>query len=186
MPTSPSSFSAVKVDLQYLAWRLALLLGIAVGLAAIFSRDSVRYGTTPELRVPVVGVEARDLVDSFTDPRDEDRVHKAIDIPAPRGTLVVAATAGRIDAIFSSTNGGLAAYQIDGTRTRCFYYAHLDRYAQGLEEGHYLNPGDSIGYVGTTGNAPDDVPHLHFAVLSVTETTRCSDGRPLNPIALFR
>lgn len=183
MPASPNS---LRADLEYLAWRLALLLGIAVGLAAMFSRDSARDETTSGLRVPVVGVEARDLVDSFRDPRDEDRLHDAIDIPAPRGTLVVAATAGRIDALFSSANGGLSVYQIDGTRTRCFYYAHLDRYARGLEEGHYLNPGDSIGYVGTTGNAPDHVPHLHFAVLSLAEATRCSDGRPLNPIALFR
>ena len=172
--------------LQFLGSRLAVLLGIVVALAAMFSRDSVRYATTTGLRVPVVGVETRDLVDSFTDPRDGDRLHEAIDIPAARGTAVVAATAGRIDAIFSSTNGGLGVYQIDGTRTRCFYYAHLDRYARGLEEGRYLNPGDSIGYVGTTGNAPDDLPHLHFAVLSLTETTRCSDGRTLNPIALFR
>jgi murein DD-endopeptidase MepM/ murein hydrolase activator NlpD len=145
-----------------------------------------RYETSSKLRVPVDGVEVRDLVDSFSDPRDADRFHQAIDILAPRGALVVAATRGRVRRIFSSPRGGLGVYQIDPTRTRCFYYAHLDRYARGLEEGQDLEPGDAIGYVGTTGNAPEGVPHLHFAVLNLTESGRCADGHPINPIALLR
>jgi murein DD-endopeptidase MepM/ murein hydrolase activator NlpD len=169
-----------------LVWRLSVLSGIFVIMGAMFSRDSVRYGTTAGFRVPVTGVDPRELVDSFADPRDGNRVHEAIDILAPRGTLVVAASAGRVRRIFSSSRGGLGVYQVDGTGTRCFYYAHLDHYANGLEEGRYLNSGDAIGYVGTTGNAPEAVPHLHFAVMRLDERTRCSEGQPLNPIALFR
>lgn len=176
---------APRDALQFLGWRVAALFGIVLALVAMFSRDDVRHGPIETLLVPVRGVDASELVDSFSDPRDAGREHEAIDIPAPRGTLVVAAAPGRIRRIFSSASGGLGLYQIDDTETLCLFYAHLDRYIRGLEEGHLLSAGDPIGYVGTTGNAPDEHPHLHFAVLSLTQTTRCSDGRALNPMALF-
>lgn len=173
--------------IRYLGWRLAAFLGIVLAIGLMLSKDSVRYGAaTTELRVPVTGVDARDLIDSFRDPRDEGRMHEAIDIPAPRGTLVVAAVGGRVRRIFSSASGGLGVYQIDSSTTRCLYYAHLERYAEGLAEGRHLNAGDPIGYVGTTGNAPDEHPHLHFAVVSLSETARCGDGRAINPLTLLR
>jgi murein DD-endopeptidase MepM/ murein hydrolase activator NlpD len=169
-----------------LAWRLAALIGIVLVLGAVLARDTVRYGPSEPLLVPVFGVERHELVDSFGDPRDEDRLHEAIDIPAPRGTPVVAAAPGRVQSVFRSSRGGLSVYQIDRTETWCLYYGHLDRFADGLEAGQYLNTGDAIGTVGTSGNAPDDVPHLHFAVLTLGDTMRCSDGRAVNPFALFR
>lgn len=143
--------------------------------------------TTASLLVPVRGVAASAFGDSFSDPREGERLHEAIDIPARRGALVVAAAAGRVRRIFSSPRGGLGVYQVDRGEGRCFYYAHLDRYASGLREGVFLNRGDRIGYVGTTGNAPDDVPHLHFAVRVLDETAqRCAEGVPVNPYHLFR
>lgn len=172
--------------LRPLVWRLGSLVGITIAVVAILSSDRVRYGAPERFRVPVLGVDAADLVDSFTQPRDGLRRHSAIDIPAPRGTPVVAATGGRVHRIFSSPRGGIGAYQIDHTGARCLYYAHLDGYAEGLEEGQLLNPGDAIGFVGTTGNAPDDVPHLHFAVMQLTGEDRCSEAQPINPISLFR
>jgi murein DD-endopeptidase MepM/ murein hydrolase activator NlpD len=99
---------------------------------------------------------------------------------------VVAAAAGRVESILRSSRGGLSVYQRDRSETRCLYYAHLDRFADGLEAGQLLSPGDAIGYVGTTGNARREVPHLHFAVMSVGERMPCSDGRAVNPMLLFR
>lgn len=166
--------------------RLVALIGIVVASGAACSKGVIRQRPWPTLRVPVSGVDVRELADTFYAPRDGDRIHRAIDILAPRGTLVVAATGGRVERIFSSTNGGLGVYQRDDTGTRCFYYAHLDGYARGLEVGQRVTAGDAIGYVGTTGNAPDHLPHLHFQVLSLSETRRCADGRAINPMALFR
>lgn len=169
-----------------LLWRAFVLIGIAALVGTMCSRGVARYEASGRLRVPVAGVEVRELVDTFSDPRGRDRVHHAIDIPASRGTRVVAAAPGTIHRIFSSGSGGLGVYQLDSTRTRCFYYAHLDRYAPGLEEGLELDAGELIGYVGSTGNAPDGTPHLHFEVLALEKTTRCSRSRPINPIRLIR
>ena len=130
---------------------------------------SVRFFGTLEgktLVMPVAGAKTMDLRDNFEEPRGS-RVHQAIDILAPRGTPVVAADEGRVTKLFTSKQGGLTVYQFDRDDTHSYYYAHLDRYADGLKEGAYLRPGDPVGYVGTTGNAPPDTPHLHFAIFEL-------------------
>lgn len=132
------------------------------------------------LKMPVAGARTLDLRDNFEEPRGSRR-HEAIDILAPRGTPVVAADEGRIAKLFTSKQGGLTAYQFDRTETHAYYYAHLDRYAEGLKEGGYLRPGDPVGYVGTTGNAPKDTPHLHFAIFELGPEKRWWEGKPLNP-----
>ena len=117
--------------------------------------------------VPVVGVEPRAIRNSFNDPRSGGRTHRAYDIPARRGTPVVAAVAGRVLAKRNNGLGGITMYLVDRDQEFVYYYAHLDRYARGVNEGDDVEQGHVLGYVGTTGNAPANFPHLHFQVLRV-------------------
>ena len=82
---------------------------------------------------------------------------------------------------FTSKPGGLTVYQFDPASVYCYYYAHLDHYAENLKEGMVLNRGDLIGYVGTTGNAPANTPHLHFAIFKIGPQKRWWEGTPVNP-----
>lgn len=137
------------------------------------------------LIVPVEGVEPEELYDSYPDPRSGGRTHEALDIMAPRGTPVLAADDGRIVKLFDSALGGVSLYQFDPTETYCYYYAHLNRYERGLEEGDIVRRGDVIGYVGSTGNAPDHAPHLHFAIYILPEDKRWWKGDPINPFPIL-
>lgn len=132
------------------------------------------------LLVPVAGVQPDSLTDQFELARGR-RVHEAIDIVAPRGTPVVAVDEGRVAKLFSSRAGGLTVYQFDPGQRLAYYYAHLDRYAGGLREGMDLRRGDVIGYVGSSGNASANVPHLHFAVFRLGNPPRWWEGEAVNP-----
>jgi peptidoglycan LD-endopeptidase LytH len=138
-----------------------------------------------ELAIPVEGVEPGALYDSFDDARGSRR-HQAIDIMAERGTPVRAVDHGRIQKLFTSAAGGLTIYQFDSTATYCYYYAHLDAYADGLTEGDAVKRGDVIGYVGSTGNAAPDAPHLHFAITRLTGEKQWWKGEPINPYPILR
>ena len=117
------------------------------------------------LVVPVIGVHPADLSDTFTQSRESGaRRHDAIDIPAPRGTQIVAAAPGRIEKLFTSEPGGMTIYVRSPDGKWVYYYAHLDAYRPGLAEGEQLSTGDWIGNVGSTGNADPAAPHLHFAI----------------------
>jgi murein DD-endopeptidase MepM/ murein hydrolase activator NlpD len=135
--------------------------------------------------LPVQGVQARQLHDTFREARPGGRVHDAIDIPAPRGTPVLAVTDGRILRLHQGSLGGNAIYQLapDG-RTR-FYYAHLDAYAQGLEVGRVVHRGEVIGYVGDTGNAQPGDTHLHFSIAILDDVHRWWEGRNVDPYPIL-
>ena len=138
------------------------------------------------LLIPVRGVRPVELQDTFTDARGGgSRSHQALDIMAPRGTPVLAATAGRIEKLFDSAQGGLTIYEFDKARERAYYYAHLDRYADGLAEGREVDAGEVIGYVGSTGNASEDAPHLHFAIFELGPEKKWWEGTPINPFPLL-
>lgn len=138
-----------------------------------------------DLEIPVRGVEENELYDSFDDARGS-RVHQAIDIMAERGTPVLAVEDGSIEKLFESKAGGLTIYQFDPSEAFCYYYAHLDSYAHNLREGATVKKGDVIGYVGSTGNAPKNAPHLHFAIFRLTSEKQWWKGEPLNPYPLLR
>ena len=138
------------------------------------------------LVVPVQGIAAADLMDTYDDPRGSNRVHEALDIMAPAGTPVLATADGVVEKLFDSDNGGLTIYQFDPTETWCYYYAHLQRYAPGLAEGDHVKRGEVIGYVGSTGNASADAPHLHFGIYRLGEQKRWWKGAPVNPYPLLR
>lgn len=139
----------------------------------------------PALKIPVQGIKASDLTDSFTDARGQDRVHDAIDIMAPEGTPVLAAADGPVVKLFDSVPGGLTLYQFDEAGNVAFYYAHMQRYAEGVEEGMQLRQGDLVGYVGHTGNADPAAPHLHFAIFVLGPEKRWWEGEAINPYPLF-
>lgn len=141
----------------------------------------------PALLVPVQGVAAQDLRDTYTDQRSGGaRVHEALDIMAPRGTPVLAADDGRIAKLFLSQPGGITIYQFDASSRFAYYYAHLDGYAPGLAEGQTVRRGQLLGYVGSTGNARPDAPHLHFGIFRLDAAQRWWTGVPINPFAYLR
>jgi murein DD-endopeptidase MepM/ murein hydrolase activator NlpD len=135
--------------------------------------------------IPVAGIQADALRDNFLDAR-RGHVHQALDIMAPRGTPVLAAVDGKVRKLFTSKAGGLTIYETDPLESTIYYYAHLDRYADGLVEGEALQRGDVIGYVGTTGNAPPNSPHLHFAIAILPPTKEWWKGEPVNPYPILK
>ena len=165
-----------------LAWLLAPGWAMAqtgveqTGAALLAARD---------LQFPVDGIRPDSVRDTFDDGRPGHR-HEALDIMAPRGTPVRAVDDGRLVKLFDSKPGGLTVYQFDPASQLAYYYAHLDRYAEGLREGMQLRRGDLIGYVGTTGNAAPDAPHLHFAVFLLGPEKQWWKGEALNPHSALR
>jgi peptidoglycan LD-endopeptidase LytH len=139
------------------------------------------------LLLPVQGVRREQLQDTFNDARGNGaRTHEALDIMAPRGTPVLAAEDGRIVKLFTSKQGGLTIYEFDPTVTYAYYYAHLDRYADGLKEGDAVRRGQVLGYVGSTGDASPDAPHLHFSIFRLTPEKQWWKGDAINPYGLLR
>lgn len=141
---------------------------------------------TLKLIVPVAGVQPGQLRDTYADSRSEGRVHDAIDIPAPQGTPVVTAADGQIIKLFQSDRGGTTIYQLSADKKLIFYYAHLQRYADGLSEGKFVRQGEVIGYVGDTGNAGPGNYHLHFSIAVVSDPKRYWEGTNINPYPLLR
>ena len=153
----------------------------AVGTAQV-SGDPLRG-----LLIPVAGVRAEQLQDTFDAARSEGRVHDAIDIIAPRNTPVLAAADGRIVKFFQSVKGGTTLYQLAAADEHVvLYYAHLERYADGMAEGHFARRGETLAYVGDTGNATPGNTHLHFQIYRVADPRHFWNGENLNPYPLLR
>lgn len=134
--------------------------------------------------IPVLGVKPSDLYDSYGDGRSGGRAHQALDIIAPEGTPVVAAVRGSILRYFRSEKGGETIYQ-RGEDGLIYYYAHLQRYEPGIDEGDVVRAGTVIGYVGNSGNAGPDNYHLHFAIWRPTSEKSYWDGEAINPYPLL-
>ncbi len=163
---------------------------VPVGAVRSPHRRDVAGGVRPDdrdLLIPVGGVPASALSDSFTDERGEGaRLHEAIDIMAPRGTPVIAAAGGTVERLHVSAAGGNTIYLRSPNRETIHYYAHLADYAPGLAEGQRVARGDRLGTVGSTGNAAPDAPHLHFAILRTTADAEWWEpATALNPYPLL-
>ena len=137
------------------------------------------------LLVPLASIEARSLRSSFRETRGGGRAHEAIDILAPRHTAVRAVEDGVIAKLFLSKAGGITVYQFDPSGRFVYYYAHLERYAEDLREGAAVRRGQTLGFVGTSGNAPPDTPHLHFAIFRLGPERRWWEGQALNPFPVL-
>ena len=163
-------------------WLALSTCALAAPAAGVCQASAGLLPEPPALQLPVAGVAARDLRDTFAERRDGDRRgHEAIDILAPRGTAVLAVDDGRIVKLFPSKPGGITIYQFDATGQFAYYYAHLDRYAAGLVEGQTVRRGSVIGYVGSSGNASAGTPHLHFAIFRLGPEKQWWKGEPVNP-----
>lgn len=149
------------------------------------SRGDYEYLRRRGLLIPVANMPLSRIPDTYNDARDGRRVHRAIDILAPKGTPVVSTDDGRVLKLRRGGSGGITVYAVDPDERFVYYYAHLDRYRQGLTEGQRLAKGDTIGYVGTSGNAPRDTPHLHFQVSRMPPNQHWWEGVPVDPRPLF-
>ena len=154
-------------------------------LGPLSGSETVNYILGRGLLMPVAGVAVSQLRDTFDEGRDQGRVHRALDILAPRGTPVLAADDGRVLRVRPNALGGNTIYATDPAGRVVYYYAHLDAYQTGLAEGATIARGDVLGTVGTTGNAPKDTPHLHFQVMSMPSDGKYWDGDAINPYPLF-
>lgn len=126
-------------------------------------RLRIRARTEPVLAFPVEGRDGRSILSGFGAPRAGGRrTHHGIDIAAPRGTPALAATGGWVTNAGTNRLGGNVVWVFDPKRGLHLYYAHLDRHA--VTTGTRVSAGDTLGHVGTTGNAEGTVPHLHFGI----------------------
>ena len=162
---------------------------VAAPIAAVVAQvaaPGAAAGDVPpgRIRLPIDGMNLESIKGGFAERRG-NRPHEAVDIMALRNTPVHAVESGTIAKLFTSRPGGLTIYQFNPGGHLCYYYAHLDHYADGLKDGQVVTQGEIIGYVGTTGNAAPNAPHLHFAVFELGADKRWWQGRPLDPYMVF-
>jgi peptidoglycan LD-endopeptidase LytH len=177
------------------AWGASATFGLGVGAGALWGvlamscavLEAARPGPPPpppQLYRPLPGLDPSRVLSGFDDARGGRR-HEAVDLAAPRGTPVSAVAAGRIARLPSGGSGGIAIEQIAEGAQLCLYYAHLERYAAGLQEGQHVVAGELLGFVGTTGNAPENAPHLHLAAFRLGPEQSCWEGTPVDPYPLL-
>jgi murein DD-endopeptidase MepM/ murein hydrolase activator NlpD len=159
---------------------------LATPTPAALPNDLVLNAPADQLLIPVKGVKREQLFDTFSQSRSEGRTHDAIDIMAPLGTPVLAAADGEIIKFFDSHNGGITIYELSADRRFIFYYAHLQRRADGLKEHDVVKRGTVIGYVGDTGNAGVGNYHLHFAIAEAIDPKRFWSGPYINPFPMLK
>ena len=160
---------------------------VPAAAAGVQNQAALELLRSRNLVFPVEGINPAALQDTFSDTRALGRTHEAVDIMAPRGTPVLAVDDGTVAKLFNSRGGGgLTIYQFDPSQIFSYYYAHLDGYAPGLREGQAVRRGQTIGYVGSTGNASSDAPHLHFAIFQLTPERKWWQGEPLNPYPVLK
>ena len=165
---------------------VAVLLLAGLGGHAVSSESSLRTELEGrQLLFPLPEEYGPNLTNSFAEPRG-GRPHEAVDIVAPRLTPIRAVDDGRIAKLFFSAAGGHTIYQFDPSERYAYYYAHLERYADELAEGQRIRRGQLLGFVGSSGNALKDAPHLHFAIFRLGPEKQWWVGEPLDPYPLLR
>jgi murein DD-endopeptidase MepM/ murein hydrolase activator NlpD len=179
--------SAVSIGAWWLARPEAVSAPAPAAAAAMAEATvaSVQELRSRDLDFPVEGFGRGKMTDTFNEART-GHVHAAADIMAARNTPVRAVDAGTIARLLKNPSGGITIYQLDPAQRYIYYYAHLERYAEGLREGLAVGRGQVIGYVGTSGNAPENAPHLHFAIFRVVDPKQWWGGAPVNPYLVLR
>lgn len=167
-PATPVTATAAAVETT----------AVPADVAAMSDVDYLRYR---HIIVPVVGADMAKVEDTFNDARDGGRTHRAIDILAPRGTPIISADDGKILRMTSNTLGGITMYTVDPFNRLVYYYAHMDHYNDAMSPGRMISKGDTLGFVGTTGDAPKDTPHLHFQVMAWPADGKYWNGEPIDP-----
>jgi murein DD-endopeptidase MepM/ murein hydrolase activator NlpD len=168
--------------------KLLLLVVILSALAVVGSKGADEKPIPVKdrtLGMPVANLKLSDIQDTFSQTRDGHR-HEATDVMAPRGTPVLAVEDGTIRKLFLSKPGGITIYEFDISEQYCYYYAHLDHYAANLREGMHVVRGETIAYVGSTGDAAVNSPHLHFGITAIGPDKKWWGGTPINPYPILR
>lgn len=176
-PDTPisSSANAPSPARRLRRWLVRLLL-LAICVVAVGALWNSRWAQVPRamwtlarmppptaLPVPVDGVTARRIADTFGAPRGRDRTHAGIDIFARRGTPVRSVGDGVVVDVREGGLGGRQVWVLGPARER-YYYAHLDGWRDGLVRGEVVTAGTVLGYVGDSGNAKGTPPHLHWGI----------------------
>ena len=132
--------------------------------------------------LPLAAFDRVKFRDTFLARRGRQRQHHAIDLPAPRGTPVLAVADGFLERLGHDKRGGKVVYLRDTSGKYTFFYAHLSRHEKGLKPGDRVVKGQRLGDVGATGHVIGG-PHLHFAIFRDEDTA----GRALvvNPYLVF-
>lgn len=161
----------------------------AIDIVALVSDAQIRSAiaelSARHLLLPIDGISADNLKGSFYEKRG-DSVHEATDILAPRNTPIRALEDGTIAKLFLSRFGGNTIYQIDPSGKYVYYYAHLEKYEPNLKEGDKVKRGQIIGFVGTSGNAPPNTPHLHLSISVLTPDKKWWQARALDPYEVYK
>jgi len=135
--------------------------------------------------MPVEDFTPEKLNDSFYNSRGRHRKHHAIDLPAPRGTPLIAVASGTIERLGRDKKGGKVVYLRNESGKYIFFYAHLAAHAAGLKVGDRVEKGDILGTVGTTGRVIGG-PHLHFAIFRDDERQpNWQRALAVNPYLIF-
>jgi murein DD-endopeptidase MepM/ murein hydrolase activator NlpD len=157
----------------------------AICISVLLTSPSIAIENPPlKIGAPLDSLKTSELHDSFNEIRGGHR-HEAIDIMRPRGTPIRAVTDGIIRKVFISRAGGLTIYEFDNASVYCFYYAHLDDWAEQVHEGSRVARGEVIGYVGTTGDAEPDAPQLHFAIFKLGPDKTWWKGEAIDPYPIL-
>lgn len=154
---------------------------------AMPSPGAAAAATSPgRLVVPVAGVARAALRDNWGDPREGGaRAHHGLDIPAAAGTAVLAAAPGRVEKLFQSGRGGTTLYVRSTDGGTVYYYAHLAGYAPGITEGRIVRAGETIAFVGDSGDAGPGNYHLHFGVQRMAPGMRWWQGEDVDPYPIL-
>ena len=174
----------MRIHVRDFALALLCVCACFTGSAAAIETPNPVAGAAPSIDAPLDSLKRSELYDSFNEIHNGHR-HEAIDIMRPRGTPIMAVADGSIRKLFLSAQGGLTIYEFDSSETYCYYYAHLDGYADDLHEGMPVLRGDVIGYVGTSGDASPSAPQLHFAISRIGPDKRWWKGEPIDPYPIL-
>ncbi|MBS1992846.1 MAG: M23 family metallopeptidase [Cyanobacteria bacterium SZAS LIN-2] len=149
------------------------------------SLSAIQELRAKNLVFPIAGIAPESVKGQFDELRGEN-LHHAIDIAAPRNTPVLAAGDGKIARLWLSKAGGNTIYEIDPSGRYAYYYAHLEHYVPTLKDGDTVTKGQVIGYVGTSGDAPPNSPHLHFSFSKLTTPGVWWPGGYIDPYEVFK
>jgi peptidoglycan LD-endopeptidase LytH len=184
LPVRRDSIASVARERTAKTTKTSSLSGYRRSAQVLLAIDELRERS---LLLPIPELTSDQLHDSFTNWRGNgSRRHFAIDIPAVRGTPVLAVDDGTVIQMHESKQGGICLYATDPNQRFIYFYAHLDHYHDRMKEGLPLSRGDTIGFVGTTGNAVEGGPHLHFAIMMSSNIARWSTGTPVNPFEVYK
>ncbi len=162
----PARVLSAKADTTGLRWEVkrSRLHLIRVQPELLRSgRYTISITREPLLAFPVEGRNSKQISSFWGANRDAGlRSHEGVDIFAPRGTPALAAIDGYVSRVGTNGLGGNVVFLSSQSQGINLYYAHLDSF--NVATGKRVQLGDTLGFVGNTGNARTTGTHLHFGI----------------------